>query len=174
MLRPDAATIGLSWTPEPEDYVEAFHARVRSRGVARRLLVVAGLGAVAVAAGLVWDVDLAVVYGVVVLVAAPLAWAFGTRLRVRAMWRGLERLREPTTATVEPAVGVHVAQPSASSTFRWAWFHGVLETEHLFVLHRRAARRRTVLLLPKRGLADPLDEHLLRSLLHSSIPAGEE
>lgn len=169
VLPPTAATIDLSWTPSPDDYVEALRAGPPLRRQARRLLLVAGLGAVALVVGLIGDLDLLVVYGGSVLVAAGLARAFGTRLRVRAMWRGLERLQEPTTATVDPEVGVHVAQPSASSTFRWAWFHGVVETDHLFVLHRRGARRGTILLLPKRGLRDPLDEHLLRSLLHTAI-----
>jgi YcxB-like protein len=187
--------VDLNWQPELDDYADAFRARKTGepgrtpwRSSLLRVLI-----AVDVIVGLVSAVTGAyegVVYALVVLAYVGfLGWFLGRRNRRRdlplqlatKLWNRHEELRAPVQATVS-SEGIRVSSAGDSSLRSWSSILRVIESERSMVLIVQpdnpvnlssrlvfAFGVKACLPLPKRGLADPDQLGLLRTLLIDGV-----
>jgi hypothetical protein len=169
-------TIELSWQPEVNDYVEAFHARNRAGGAWLKIGVVALLGGVFAVAAFALGHPAPAMFGVEAAVLLPVLVPLLTWASTRALWKRRPGLRSPTRAAVSPA-GITTDGPlvdmSSGQLVTGAVPDGlaldavaqVLETKRVFVVQLVGQRGKRFLLLAKRGLAGPAELDALRTIL---------
>lgn len=158
----------LSWQPELADWVEAFDARNRARRVRLKLVVIAAVCAAVAGAGLVTHQSGMVGGGFAGLFGGAVVGTLGQRWSVRSLWRRAAALREPMRAQVSAAGGIVCSTPLSTGHYPWTSLEKVQETPRVFVLQMAGYRRGVILLLAKRGLADPGQLPALRWLLDAA------
>jgi hypothetical protein len=162
------------WVPRRTDLRHLITHQMYSRGRNRRaVLQLAGIMVVALA--VTWTTkyllpDSASSLSTYVLILAGLAF-LATILIVtqpwwfsRVAWRSQTLLRLPQEAAITDQ-GLELRAPNMQSRFSWAAFNRLTESDEAFFLELAAARRRRVVMLPKRSVpsdqTDTLREFLL-------------
>jgi hypothetical protein len=168
--------IQLSWQPEANDYIEAFHARNRAGRAWLKIGVIALLGAVFAVAAFSLGRPGPAMIGVEAAVLLPLMVPLLTWVSTRALWKRHPPLRSPTRAAVSaagittdgPLVDMSNGQLATSAVAGSLALHSVaqvLETKRVFVVQLAGRRGKRFLLLAKRGLAGPAELDALRITL---------
>ncbi len=172
----EAASAGqaveLRYTPTTADMAEALRARNRTpagRRQRRPFILLSLLGPVVVGVLIVQDggttpVTTGLLAGVV------FGWAyllFGHRMTARA-FRGVLEAAGDCRAVVDEH-GVAVTGSRASTHHQWAALAHYAETPAHFAVFSRDRQAVTVMVLPRRGLADPADADRLRAILDRNL-----
>ena len=172
MVSSEFEPLVLAWQPEVQDLAHALRARRRSRHEVRVIGAAYAIGAVAVAGALWSHLEVVTVALVVFLAAYGVLLGPGRSLGARSRFRRTTMLRTPVEVRVVPGVGLTTTTPGSSSQLDWTRVAGFRETERVFVLQLDEARGGPFLMLAKRGLADPADVDVLRTVLEHATGAG--
>src|SRR5437868_1879306 len=100
MAAPGSGTLTLSWQPEVGDWVEAFAATRRARGLWWKVAVMVAGGVAVGVVGLATGDGGLVVAGIALIAAVLYGLGPGQRRAVRSFWRRLPALHQPARATV--------------------------------------------------------------------------
>ncbi|MEV7525464.1 YcxB family protein [Streptomyces sp. NPDC091371] len=164
--------VELRYTPTTADMAEALHARNRTpagRRQRRPWLLLGLLGPVLAAVLIVLDGRVApVTTGLLAVVVFSWVFVFsGHRMMARA-YRGVLDAAGECLAVVD-ATGVAVTGARTSTHHQWAALAHYAETPTHFAAFSGDKQALMVMVLPKRGLAGPADEEMLRAILERNL-----
>ncbi|MFG2230952.1 YcxB family protein [Streptomyces sp. NPDC048723] len=165
-------SVELRYTPTAADMAEGLRARGRSKAGRRQRLpfFLIGLVGPGYAAVLVSQGGGSAGSAAALTVVGLSGWAFalfGHRFMARST-RGLLAAAGECRAVVD-GEGITVDCAQGSTHLRWSALSGYVETPATFMVFSGDKKMLSGALLPKRGLADPADQDVLRALLDGKL-----
>ncbi|WP_314244870.1 YcxB family protein [Streptomyces kutzneri] len=165
-------SVELRYTPTVADMAEGLKARGRSKAGRRQRLpfFLIGLVGPGYAAVLIAQDSGSAGSAAALAVVGLFGWAFalfGHRFMARST-RGLLAAAGECRAVVD-GEGVTVDSTQGSTHLRWSALQGYAETPATFMVFTGDKQIIGGALLPKRGLADPAEQDVLRALLNGKL-----
>ncbi|WP_344381340.1 YcxB family protein [Streptomyces thermolineatus] len=166
----ETSIVELAYVPTAADATQAIRARMRATPAGRLQNLIILASAVVVLGALVLHLTVSEEPSlrVTLLCLASLALSIGMYLLVPALQgRQVHRMIAPQgefRAVVDDA-GVQVVSRDSETTQRWPMITRYTETDSLFVLMTPDKHGVGIVVLPKRGAAEPADVDRLRAVL---------
>jgi hypothetical protein len=172
MVSSEFEPLALAWVPDLRDLKQALRVRRRSSQELRTAAAIVALLLTGLVTAVLTHRDSLVAGITVALVLYAYLLGPGKAVGARAFFRRTAAFRAPVEMRVVPGVGITTTIPGTTSQLDWTRVAGFRETDRVFVLQLDEARGGPFLVLAKRGLADPADVDVLRTVLEHATGAG--